>query len=159
MQDTLWGGVWVSYNSPMRVFISILLIAPFILAPLASAETVDAVQEPLAQTQALLKDPTQRAHAAQETPQAAFADQQAANLAGSQQNTQAMYDLSASILGSLSAEQQGDPAKMMKQLEAWKKNPEEVANHLSTEQKAQLKTIAERTPASGAKATVPVVQP
>ena len=143
----------------MRVFISILVASPFLLGSFTFAETVDALQDPLAQTQALLKDPTQRAKAAQETPQAAFADQQARNLAGDAQNTQAMYDLSASIMGSLSAEQQGDPEKMMKQLEAWKKNPEEVANHLSAGQKAQLKTIAERTPASGAKPAVPVVQP
>ncbi len=102
--------------------------------------------DPLSQTQALLKNQAEREKIIQNSPQAMQADQRARQIGGDPENTQGMYDLSASLLGTLSAEQQGDPQKMAAQLDRWQNHPEEVIDHMTPDQKQKLKSIADQSP-------------
>lgn len=105
----------------------------------------------LAQTQQLLMDPAAHAQAL-DSPQAAQADQQAQAVAGSPQNTQAIYNLSSDVFGNLARKAQGDPAQLNEMLGQALSDPAGFANQFTPEQKAKLQEISRRIPAGSTSA-------
>jgi hypothetical protein len=105
--------------------------------------------EALTKTQALLRDPQKRAQAASANSQAQFVDKQTQALAGSSENTDAIYDLSADILESLVLKTNGDAAKMKELMDQAKNDPKGFAEKLSPEQRQKLKEISQKIPVSG----------
>jgi hypothetical protein len=76
-------------------------------------ESMDpASAEALLKTQQMLRDPQERSHALSQSSQAQFVNKQAQSLAGSPENLDSIYDLSADVLESLVQKTNGDPAKM-----------------------------------------------
>lgn len=130
----------------------ILMVSIFFMSLPALATddgNVDAAsQEALVKTQAMLRDPDARAKAVNESPQAAFVDHHAQSLGGNAENTNAMYDLSADVLGSLVQQTGGDAAKMKELLDQAKNDPKGFAEKLTPEQSAKLQDISRRIPAS-----------
>src|SRR5690348_7596925 len=115
--------------------------------PRAGAEDLDpGTAKALQQTQELLKDPAARAQAAQGDAQAAAVEKQVEQLGGTPQNTQAIYDLAADVLGNVAKDAQGDPDKMMQLLEKASKNPEAFGNQFTPEQKQKLRELSQKLP-------------
>lgn len=112
-----------------------------------------ASEEALAKTQALLRDPDQRAKATAATPQAQFVDKQTQSLAGTPENTNAIYDLSADIMESLALKTNGDPAKMKELLDQAKNDPKAFAEKLTPEQRKKLQEISQKIPVNGSGST------
>ncbi|MFL5815845.1 MAG: hypothetical protein ACJ763_19910 [Bdellovibrionia bacterium] len=113
------------------------------------AELDSASAEALTKTQALLRDPQKRAQAAAANPQAQFVDKQTQALAGSAENTNAIYDLSADIMESLVLKTNGDPAKMKELMDQAKNDPKGFTENLTPEQRQKLKEISQKIPVSG----------
>jgi hypothetical protein len=108
-----------------------------------------ASSEALVRTQAMLRDPQQRAKATSETPQAQFVDKQTQSLAGTPENANAIYDLSADIMESLALKTNGDPAKMKEILDQAKNDPKAFAEKLTPEQRKKLQEISQKIPVNG----------
>lgn len=103
------------------------------------------VQQALQQTQQVLRDARLRQEAVQKDPKARQADENARKVAGSEQNLNAMYDLSADVMETVNKESGGDPVKMQKLLDEASKNPEAFVHRFTPEQKEKLKAIADKT--------------
>jgi hypothetical protein len=126
-----------------RLVLVFLFLAVFPLP----AETLDpAAADALQKTQALLLDPQARKNIMLNDPKAASMDAQVKSLAGSDQNTQAIYALAASILGNLANSASGDPEKMMELIQKAQKDPAAFAKGLTKEQKDDLSSIASKIP-------------
>jgi hypothetical protein len=136
----------------MKMLNVLMALSAFALVP-ALAHSQDeldgASAEALVKTQALLRDPQKRAQAAAASPQAQFVDKQAQSLAGSSENTNAIYDLSADIMESLVMKTNGDPAKMKELLDQAKNDPKGFAEKLTPEQRQKLTEISRKIPVSG----------
>lgn len=104
--------------------------------------------EALLKTQTLLKNPGERQKAVEETPQAKWVNQQVESLAGSPENTQAIFELSADILQTLVEKTHGDPNQMKALLDRAKNDPKGFAELLTEKQKKQLRRVSDRIPAS-----------
>lgn len=128
-------------------------IQPGFCASAASSngELDAASDEALAKTQALLRDPNQRAQATGATQQAQFVDKQAQSIAGSPENANAIYDLSADIMESLVMKTNGDPAKMKELLDQAKNDPKAFAEKLTPEQQKKLLEISRKIPLGSSK--------
>jgi hypothetical protein len=106
-------------------------------------------QKALTDTQQTLTDPAKRQKALDTDPRAKAVDAAARQAVGDA-NTADVYALAADMMGSLTEEAGGDPQKMMELLQQAQKNPEILEQKLTPEQRAKLKAISERMPASAA---------
>jgi hypothetical protein len=98
-------------------------------------------QEALRRTQEMLRNSSMRQKALT-TPQAQEADQRARQLMGSAEDTQALYELSAELIGNLVQETGGDPAKLQTMMMQLTKNPEAFRSKMSPTQYEKLKALA-----------------
>lgn len=133
--------------------LSVLTLAQTAYCAANEQDQLDAASdEALARTQAMLRDPQQRAKATSATRQAQFVDKQAQSLAGTPENTNAIYDLSADIMESLVLKTNGDPAKMKELLDQAKNDPKAFAEKLTPEQRKKLQEISQKIPVNGSAA-------
>jgi len=137
----------------LRAAALLTLVALFGLPPAAAAadESDPANDAALAKTQALLRDPAQREAAAKHDPAAREADAKARATGNSEADTQALYELSADVLATLTELSGGDAEKMMKILEEAKSHPEKFAESFTPAQREKLAQLARQIEESGAK--------
>lgn len=133
--------------------LTILLWSGFVVTETAADDSDDtelqahaaATQQALQQTQQMLRDARLRDEAVQKDPQARAAHETARKAAGSEQNLNAMYDLSADVMETVNKESGGDPVKMQKLMNEASKNPEGFAKRFTPAQRAKLKAIADQS--------------
>jgi outer membrane lipoprotein-sorting protein len=114
-----------------------------VLIPLAPAETADPVTaSALQETQSQLKDPKARQTLMDQVPDGASVDGQVKALAGSPENTDAIYALAASVLGKVAEDAKNDPQKMQELLKKASDDPASFAKGLNKKQQDQLREIA-----------------
>ncbi|MEK6580100.1 MAG: hypothetical protein AABZ55_12805 [Bdellovibrionota bacterium] len=101
-----------------------------------------ASREDLTKTQELLRDPKHREKPSVEIEKSRWINDHVKSLAGSKENTQEIFELSAEIFGTIAQEAGGDPTKMMEILEKYKKNPQSLDKKLSPQQRQRLKEIS-----------------
>lgn len=101
-----------------------------------------ASREALAKTLQLLTSPKAREANFRANPNQKEADDRVTALAGSEQNKQEIYELSAEIFDDMIKEAKGDATKVMEILEKARKNPEEFARKLKEKQQTRLRKIA-----------------
>jgi hypothetical protein len=99
-------------------------------------------QKALQETQDLLRDQKQRDEYIKSSPDAQKTMDQVKTLGGSQQNMDAMFNISADIFQSLVNEAGGDPVKLQMLLAEAQKNPEKFFNKLSAQQKENIRKVA-----------------
>ena len=104
----------------------------------ASEEQINA--EALQKTQALLRDPNQRAKAASDSSKAAASMKSTESLVG-KENSQETYELSADIFANLVKSSNGDPSAS---IESIQKNPEEFYKSLTPEQQARIHELSKK---------------
>src|SRR5439155_973081 len=103
-----------------RVALALVLLAA---APLAGETPDPAVQEALAATLRVLRDPALRSPAVAGSPRAAAIDTEVRAMTGSPQLTQEFYDLAATIFEELAKSSGGDPNTMRETLERAAEDP------------------------------------
>jgi hypothetical protein len=125
------------------------LTRPFILALLILVFTVDvraqldpASQEASEQTSALLQTESTRNAAISASPEATKNHQDLTKLAGSRENVNAVYGLSANIFDKMVKDSGGNGALMQYWMEQAQKNPESFFNNLTAEQRRNLEALA-----------------
>lgn len=101
-------------------------------------------QDALLKTLETLTQPQLRNQAIQQNPNAQLIDQQVKTLAGSEANTQQVYELAAEIFQTLTENAGGDPHKILTTLENAKNNPKLLFDLLTPAQKAKLKNISQK---------------
>lgn len=101
-------------------------------------------QDALLKTLETLTQPQLRNQAIQQNPNAQLIDQQIKTLAGSEANTQQIYELAAEIFQTLTENSGGDPHKILSALENAKNNPKVLFDLLTPAQKAKLKNISQK---------------
>ena len=84
----------------------------FAWVALLSATSAFSESQPLKETQDFMRSPQERQQLIQSDPKARQADDQVKALAGSPENTEAIYGLAADVMGNLSQQADGDPDKM-----------------------------------------------
>ncbi len=105
----------------------------------------------LEDTQKVLGDPTARAKAAGQDPQALTVQKQVETLTGSPENAAEIYKIASQVLGNLVTQTGGDPQKMMDLLNKAAKNPEAFGNSLTKEQKDAIHALSLKLPANDGK--------
>jgi len=112
----------------------------------AGAEDLDPVSiEALKQTQALLRDSVQRQQAIDSNSKAKAVDKKVSKFAGSEENRQEIYNLSAEVMGRLVQESKGDADIMKKILDDAATDPEGFGNRfLTEEQKQKVKELSKK---------------
>ena len=126
------------------IVIAFVICAMF---PATSRAQSDAdIQQALQLTQQMLKDPHERQKEIDKSPSGKQADQKVKDFAGSTENEQAIYDLAASVFGSMVQDTHGNPDQMQKILDDGMKHPEQFASKWSPEELEKLKKISEKVP-------------
>lgn len=109
----------------------------------ALADGLDSNQKvALEQTLELLRTPEKRNAFIAKDSNAKAADQNLKGIAGTEQNTQKLYELAALLMTSLVEKSQGDPEKMIELLEKAQRDPASFAATFNDQQKAMLKEVA-----------------
>ena len=108
-----------------------------------------ASQKALAETQALLLDPAQRAKIGKESNEAESVQRQVRAMAGSDQDAEAIYGLASEVFADMARKSGGDPLKMMEMIEGAKANPAAFGADFTPAQREKLKELSRRMPASG----------
>jgi hypothetical protein len=126
---------------------SLFLVLLFALAsPAGAEEGLDAASmEALQKTQNLLNDREARDKAVAKDAKARDADQRAAQAAGSAENKERMYQLASDLMPGIASETGGDPEKMQKLVESLQRDPASLEQHLTTQQRLEIKRIAEES--------------
>ncbi len=133
-----------------------LLLALAFLALSLHGEPLDkSSTEALNDTLDILRDSTKRKDVIKGDPKAQAADSQVKSVAGDEQNTQRIYELSALIMQNLVQQTGGDVDKMMKIIQAAEKDPAAFANTWSPEQKKMLKELGKDIEKKGGGKSVP----
>jgi hypothetical protein len=124
------------------IFVALSFVT-FVDSTQADQSTPDtSAQDALKQTQDLLRNASARQQAIKGNPTAEQADARVRNLAGPE--TQAIYDLSADVMGKIVNDASGDPAKMQELLNKAMENPSAFAAQLPEAQKEKLRSIASK---------------
>jgi hypothetical protein len=143
----------------MKKLIASLILMHLTISPLSvhAQEDLDAHQQKgLQDTTNLLKSKSERDAFIRKSKNAKEADDKAGAIAGSSEGKEEIYDMSSQIFEKITQESKGDPAKMQQLLEDAQKNPEAFYNkYFTSEQKARLKKIADKSDSKKAKATPP----
>ena len=132
-----------------------VFLASVLFTPARGDDGLDGVSKPmepaseqaLLQTQALLRDRKARAEAISKDPKAKKTDEQLKKLAGgSDSAVDAIYDLSADIMETITRQAGGDSEKMRELLVDALRDPAKFVGKFSPEQKAKLGAIAGQVP-------------
>ena len=115
------------------LFLTLLLTSTFAYA---EGPTSD---DPLAQTQALLKDQNQRQKVIQ-------ADDNVKNLGLSSASQEELYGLSGDILETMVQNTGGDPEKLNAKVEQYMRDPSSLKKDLSPEQAKKIHELSEELP-------------
>ncbi len=107
-----------------------------------SSELDSASQKALDETQQLLKDKSARENEIGKDSRTQYVDKQVKSIAGSSENTEAIYGLSSDVMEELVKKTGGDTTKMMEILDKAKNDPEGFAKSLSPETQAKLRGLA-----------------
>lgn len=129
----------------IAIFVFILSLKPSKLLADDSEETNEAVLS----TERMLRDPAQRNEVIKNSDNAKRANDSALSIAGSEENLEKMYDISAQLLPMLNKEGGGDPKLMMKILEDAQRNPEAFYNRMPALVKKQITELAKSKEAQG----------
>jgi len=125
-----------------------LLLVFLSFSPVAFSEPMDAnILKALEETQAVIRNPGERADVAAKSPAAQEAARRVDMLGGSAENSEAIFELAAQIMGDLAKQTGGDPDKMQQILDQAAKNPEAFGNRLTPQQKQKLHELSLRLPA------------
>src|SRR2546426_12409870 len=114
----------------MRTLVALALVL-LAAAPLAGETPDPALQEALAATLRVLRDPALRSPAVAGSPRAAEIDSEVQAMTGSPQLTQEFYDLAATIFEELARNSGGDTNKLRETLERAAEDPAAFAALLS----------------------------
>jgi len=125
----------------LNLFFALTLAFQIVSLPQAIAELDKASQEALEKTQKLLRDPSQRNAAMNQSPDARSNDAELQKLMGGK-GTGGVYDLSADIFAKIVSESNGDVVVMQQKLEQAQTNPEAFLKSLTPEQQARIKSMA-----------------
>lgn len=101
--------------------------------------------EAIESTQKVLRDKKSRESLIKESKAAQESDQKAGELAGSEENKEKMYDISADIMANFQGK---SPEELQQIINEAQKNPEKFYKNLTPEQKAQIKNLADQIEAS-----------
>ena len=121
------------------VALALVLLAA---APLAGETPDPAIQEALAATLRVLRDPALRSPAVAGSPRAAAIDTEVRAMTGSPQLTQEFYDLAATIFEELAKSSGGDANTMRETLERAAEDPAAFAALLSPATLDRLRALA-----------------
>ena len=102
----------------------------------------------LQQTMKLLTESDQLEQALKKDPNAKHVDDRVRSLAGSEENRQAIYEFAAEVFQSLIEQTEGNSIAAMQKLDEAMKNHEGFAKSLTPAQRAKLKELGARMPAS-----------
>ena len=125
----------------MRTLVALALVL-LAAAPLAGETPDPALQEALAATLRVLRDPALRSPAVAGSPRAAEIDTEVQALTGSPQLTQEFYDLAATIFEELARNSGGDTNKLRETLERAAEDPAAFAALLSPATLDRLRALA-----------------
>lgn len=129
----------------MKTLRRFLISSLFFTIPAWATDSIDSASvDALLNTLQTLTIPTQREKAVQENSNAQLADKQVKSLAGSQANTQQVYELAAEIFQTLVEKSKGDPLAALAQLQNAKDDPKAFMESLTPAQKAKLKSISQK---------------
>ena len=117
--------------------------APAAAQPARKGQLDKNQQEALRKTQDMLRSPAARGDAVRADPKARAANQRVESLGRSPKNTQRMYEISADVLGEVTARGGGDPARMNQVVEQAQRDPAAFLQSLPPEQQAAIKQLAE----------------
>ena len=132
-----------SEKSHMRM--TILLIYIVTVSSSAVAELDSSQTEALTNTQKLLRNTKERNKVIAADPKAQEADAKAGALAGSNQNKEEMYDISAELMEKIANDANGDPQKMQDLLKESQKDPQAFyEKYFSDAQKARVRGLANK---------------
>ena len=125
----------------MRTLVALALVL-LAAAPLAGETPDPALQEALAATLRVLRDPALRSPAVAGSPRAAEIDSEVQAMTGSPQLTQEFYDLAATIFEELARNSGGDTNKLRETLERATEDPAAFAALLSPATLDRLRALA-----------------
>src|SRR5438128_10370696 len=125
----------------MRTLVALALVL-LAAAPLAGEAPDPAVQEAVAVTLRVLRDPALRSPAVAGSPRAAAIDTEVRAMTGSPQLTQEFYDLAATIFEELATSSGGAPNTMRETLERAAEDPAAFAPLPSPAALARLRPLA-----------------
>lgn len=128
---------------------SLVIFAIFVRSALGDSEA-NSTNEALQKTLKTLKSPTERAAAIQNDPNAKKTDAHVTEITGTEENKEALYDLSAQIMETITQRAKGDPDKMVELLEEAQRNPAAFAESFTPAQKKALKELSKKLEKSGA---------
>ncbi len=122
-----------------------VLIAAVVCAPLVCfAELDSASSEALEQTLKLLRSEQERSKAVLSSPDAVRADANAKSVAGSPENTNQLYEISAIVMSDLVKKTNGDIAALQSLMIEAGKDQEKFYKSLSPEAQQKIKQLAEK---------------
>lgn len=145
-------------NKHIVVFLVIMGILSHVGPALAQGDQAD-IQKALKLTQEMLKDPEERKNEISKSEDKKAADQSVKDIAGSEANEQAIYELAASVLGTLMSETGGDMDKVQQMLDEGMKNPESFAKKWSPEEVKKLHALSQKVPAKSPSVDSPATTP
>ena len=125
----------------MRTLVALALVL-LAAAPLAGETPDSALQEALAATLRVLRDPALRSPAVAGSPRAATIDTEVQAMTGSPELTQEFYDLAATIFEELARNSGGDTNKLRETLERAAEDPAAFAALLSPATLDRLRALA-----------------
>ena len=123
---------------------SVLCFVSLVQQQQARAQNLDTnAQQALDKTQALLRDPSQRANAAGKDSAAHDADANVSSLTkGNAQQSQEVYEISAEVMENIVKQTNGDPVKLQALLQEAQKNPQAFLNSMSSAQQGKVHSLA-----------------
>jgi hypothetical protein len=104
------------------------------------------ITDPAGETRKLLVSPDARGKNTDQDPKAKKADDYAKSVAGSKENSQALYELSAEIFSRLEKQANGDPEKLQKLMIEAARNPAAFGETFTPEERKKLKEVSDRSP-------------
>ena len=135
---------------PTTPFMALAALSVLFLSAVAPAQTDPATSEALEKTTALLRDPAQRDKAIAESPDAQKNHGDLKKFAGSEENVNGTYGISANILEKMVKDSNGDASEMQKMIEQAQRNPTSFYEGLTPEQKRNIDALAKQIESSTA---------
>lgn len=116
----------------------------FLVLPLASIARDAHTDEALNQAKQDLTNKGRRQKVLDSTPDAKSADDAVSGLAGSEQNKEQLYQISADVMTYLYEKSNGDPIKMQELLMQAQKDPEGFLSRLPSSERQKIKSLADQ---------------
>lgn len=135
-------------RDPMKNLFGFLAFLGFgLIAP--SQQIDSATDEAVAETQALMKNSSQRTQILNQDQQAKKSDDFAKQVAGTPENTEIMYGVAADLLPWIMKEANGDPAVATALMQEALKDPKKFLERLPATERSKIKDLAEKVPNKG----------